>query len=210
MSWRRAGLAGLAACLNGILLLVPVTWLSHGVLPGGVTLFAVACLCGAVAAETACATPVQASSSNNDLDLLNWAQGLWLLVSFEAALIWTTLHPEPMSALIVAAGGATMAAGASLRCLAIRKLGSGFTNNSQPATASLCVDGVYARLRHPAETGLLLLAVGLPLCLQAWAIMPWLVAPQLLLSWLRIRAEERGLAQAFPETFEHHRNHVKF
>lgn len=167
---------------------------------------AIACLSLAVATEVICAaTPPP--PSDGDLDGLNWAQGLALLVGFELELLWGW---HSASLLAGAAGVATMLAGTVLRGLAIRTLGGGFTNTSRPATAGLCVSGIYARLRHPAEAGLLLIAAGFAAVAGAWQAMAVVLPLLLVLSALRIRHEERGLARAFPESFDAYRLRVRF
>ena len=156
-------------------------------------------MCLAVAAETMCAvTP--AAPVHDDLNVLNWAQGVGLLAGFELSLLLAPQgHVAPALCL---AGGLMVLSGAALRCLAIRQLGDGFTNTSRPATAALCKDGVYRWLRHPAETGLLLIAAGFPLALGVWAAMLVVMPVLALLSLIRIRCEERGLAKAFPAAYD--------
>ena len=186
---------GLAAgVLNGLVLLAPII-VVRGRLPDMVEMWAVACICLAVAAETMCAV-APAPLLHDDLNALNWAQGLGLLAGFEMSLLWAPEgHIAPGLCL---AGGVMILSGAVLRCLAIRQLGDGFTNTSRPATAVLCRDGIYSWLRHPAETGLLLIAAGFPLALGAWQAMLVVMPVLLVLSLIRIRCEERGLAKAFP------------
>ena len=167
---------------------------------------AIVCLSVAVATEVVCAaTPPP--PSDGDLDGLNWAQGLALLAGFELELLWGW-HDASLPA--GAAGAAAMLAGTVLRGLAIRSLGGGFTNTSRPATAGLCVASVYGWLRHPAEVGLLLIAAGFAAIVGAWQAMAVVLPLLLVLSALRIRHEERGLARAFPESFEAYRRRVRF
>ena len=186
-----------AGVLNGIVLLAPVIFI-HGRLPDAVEIWSVACVCLAVAAEAMCVvTP--ATPEHDDLNVLNWAQGLGLLTAFELSLVSA---PQGHMALgLCLAGGVMVLAGACLRCLAIRQLGEGFTNTSRPATTVLCRDGIYRWLRHPAETGLLLIAAGFPLALGAWQAMLVVMPVLALLSLIRIRCEERGLAKAFPDAY---------
>ena len=196
---------GLAAGLaNGCLLLAPVLVLRGGA-HLGIEIFAVLVLSLAVAVEVICA--VVLVYSHNDFDVLNWAQGLTLLAGFEVELLWSRHNT---SVAFFAIGGLAILMGAALRCMAILKLGGGFTNTSRPATGALCDDGIYAWLRHPAETGLLCIAAGFPLAVGAWAAMAWALPPLFVLSLLRIKAEEQGLARAFPEAHQAYATRLRF
>jgi len=122
---------------------------------------------------------------------LAWATGLALLLTFWTAL--ATRGPGP-----VAAGCAAMLGGAALRAAAIRRLGAFFVTEVRvlPGQA-LLRRGVYAHLRHPSETGLLLAALGGCVLLGsvagavAWAV---LLVPLVL---VRVRREDAVLARAF-------------
>lgn len=120
--------------------------------------------------------------------------GLTMLLMFWAAQIerWMSeLHPWPLSVL----GVGLMVMGIALRASAIYALGPRFVSD-------ICCDappvslGIYRYLRHPSEVGLLAIAVGGPMVLQA----PWsaFIAGCILLpisAW-RIRREDKILAQA--------------
>jgi protein-S-isoprenylcysteine O-methyltransferase Ste14 len=106
----------------------------------------------------------------------------------------------PTSATAAAAWcwlGAILAlAGVALRVGAIRELGAGFTSAIEPR-GHLLSNGIYGRMRHPSELGLLLVGVGLaalgasPL---AGAVVIVALVPS---SAARIVLEERSLAARF-------------
>lgn len=205
----RAALAALAGSLNGLVLLVPAALMGRTPWQDAVMMAAIVTLCLAVAAETWCWLPAGGegrSAAQDDLAWLNWAQGLGLLISFELAVMG---HLVPSGGWPMIGLGLILV-GAVLRALAITRLGAGFTNTGRPGRDSLCVDGIYGWMRHPAEIGLILIYVGFPLSLQAWPIMAVAVPVLLVLSVLRIRAEDRGLAAAFPEAYADYRGRFRF
>ena len=93
-------------------------------------------------------------------------------------------------------------AGVLLRGSAIHWLGDHFRNEfSVPRHHRLVRDGVYRHLRHPSETGLLLVGLGAAvLCGSLAALALWLcvLAP---LTLRRIALEEQCLLKAFGEEY---------
>ena len=84
--------------------------------------------------------------------------------------------------------------GAAIRALAILQLGRGFISGEKSEeTSSLVIDGIYSRLRHPSETGLLLCVTGLTICTQAWYSLVVGFAAALILARLRMQLEESNL-----------------
>jgi protein-S-isoprenylcysteine O-methyltransferase Ste14 len=126
------------------------------------------------------------------------ASGLALLAVFWAAVL-DRAHAGPAAlGVLRVAGGAAMAGGIALRLAAIRALGASFVSDvGVDAARPLVSSGPYARLRHPSETGLLLLALGAcALVASAPAAIVWL-ACLVPLSLRRIGLEESQLARAF-------------
>jgi protein-S-isoprenylcysteine O-methyltransferase Ste14 len=85
--------------------------------------------------------------------------------------------------------------GALLRAGAISTLGRAFISEAV-APPRLNVNGVYARVRHPSEAGLLLVSAGCALAAPGWACAAGFVAVAVTSAW-RIRREDRALAHAF-------------
>lgn len=105
--------------------------------------------------------------------------------------------------LLIAVGGVTMV-------VAFLNLGSALTPTPVPVVgAGLRTTGLYARIRHPIYTGLLLLAGGL--VLRSPGLWPalWFV---LLAAILTAKAiwEEHMLAEAYPDYREYRRHTGRF
>lgn len=91
-------------------------------------------------------------------------------------------------------------AGQALRWASVRALGAAWNAVGAVSTLQPVVrHGVYRRLRHPNYLGVLLEAVALPAAGGAWislaALTPWIA----LVTWRRLLAEERLLAELLPE-----------
>jgi protein-S-isoprenylcysteine O-methyltransferase Ste14 len=95
-------------------------------------------------------------------------------------------------------GSLVSIAGIALRCFAIRELGPGFTSTIEPGFGRrLVVAGIYGRVRHPSDLGLLLVGSGIGLLggsLSAGLVVLVGIVPSIL---LRIREEERALSAQF-------------
>jgi protein-S-isoprenylcysteine O-methyltransferase Ste14 len=90
------------------------------------------------------------------------------------------------------AGGLAMIAGIALRIAAIRALGPWFASTSRwlPGQPEIRT-GVYGRLRHPSELGLLLLAFGAAILLGSRAALAVALLVVLPASVMRVLREER-------------------
>jgi protein-S-isoprenylcysteine O-methyltransferase Ste14 len=122
---------------------------------------------------------------------LAWANGLALLLTFWTAL--ATCGPGT-----AAFGFAAMLAGVLLRAAAIRQLGGSFVTAVRVTPGQeLLRRGVYAHLRHPSETGVLLAALGGCLLLGSGAGLAVGAALLVPLACLRVRREDAVLARAF-------------
>jgi len=103
---------------------------------------------------------------------------------------------------LASAGALAMAAGIALRLAAIRTLQHCFTSHvALDCEHTLVTGGLYARLRHPSELGLLLAAFGAALLLASSAGWIFAAAVLLPLSLYRIHLEDQMLSAAFGERF---------
>ena len=102
----------------------------------------------------------------------------------------------------VAGGSMLLIAGATLRAAAIRQLGNQFVSEVTPMTRDTLVrSGIYAAVRHPSETGLLLSLSGIALTLNStWATLA-AIPTFATLTWLRLRLEEISLRSVFGESY---------
>ena len=94
-------------------------------------------------------------------------------------------------------GVVPLAAGIALRARSLRDLGPFFTSGIEPAADRLVVQGIYARLRHPSEAGLLLCGAGVVLfggSVVGLLIFAVVMLPSIL---LRVIAEDRALSAQF-------------
>ena len=98
---------------------------------------------------------------------------------------------------------------ATLRWRAFRRLGSAFRTEVSPiADGRLVRDGLYARLRHPSETGLWGALLGVLLVTGAGRTACVAVPVFLALTWARLRLEERALIRQFGAEYEAYRRDV--
>jgi len=123
------------------------------------------------------------------------------------ALVWGALWERrvsliPPSPWQISCGIALMILGSTLRAAAVQQLGSQFVSEVTPAIHNRLVrSGIYSKIRHPSETGLLLALAGIAITLDSpWAALG--AAPIfMLLTWLRLRLEEAALRSAFGESY---------
>lgn len=135
--------------------------------------------------------------------------GGWVLAQF--ALMSAVFLSGPawratlQAAWLAAPGGMALALGAVLGVAGARALGKSRTPFPRPREgARLVRHGIYARMRHPLYTSVMLLSLGWALCWQsvvalalALAQVPFLIA--------KARREERWLRERFPEYAEYAR-----
>jgi protein-S-isoprenylcysteine O-methyltransferase Ste14 len=119
------------------------------------------------------------------------------------ALFWTSLAEHAARGAVVpaslaAAGALVMAAGVALRLSAVRALGRFFVSPPRVLPGQpLVTGGPFRSMRHPSETGLLVLSFGACVLLGSLAgLVLWTlaVAP---LAAVRVSKEEALLARAF-------------
>ena len=127
----------------------------------------------------------------------------WTLVTIQFALIaLLVLLPRgawyPLGDVVLVAGGVIVASGLAVGALGALRLGSSLTPSPIPRQgASLRTEGIYALVRHPIYSGLLLVAVGLAL----WGASLW-HALSLLALWIVISIKARVEERLLSETFE--------
>lgn len=123
----------------------------------------------------------------------------WLLVVLQfVLLIVLVLLPHRSATLLsLVVGVPMMAAGVVLGVVASRRLGSALTPTPVPISeAGLRTDGVYAYLRHPIYSAILLAALGFTIALGSW----WTLAGVVVLTlffMVKYRWEDRLLAQEY-------------
>jgi protein-S-isoprenylcysteine O-methyltransferase Ste14 len=103
-------------------------------------------------------------------------------------------------------GSLCMLVGATLRVISIRSLGMLFRSHVAIAQGhQLVTTGLYARMRHPSETGLLLICIGSSLMLSsiAGALLTALVMIPLCL--FRVSLEDKLLFETFGSEFARYR-----
>ena len=105
-------------------------------------------------------------------------------------------------------GSGFMSVGIALRYGAISLLGRQFRTEIVPREGDLVTRGIYAKQRHPSETGLLLICGGAGLLSASWLALvatSFVILPLVL--W-RLRLEERQLNRAFGSKYTRYRQRV--
>ena len=93
--------------------------------------------------------------------------------------------------------------GTVVRRRAVVSLGDAFISDvrPRPEVVKLKTSGVYARVRHPSELGLLLASLGAGFATGAAPSLAVSLAVLLPLSYMRVRIEERNLRDEFGKTY---------
>lgn len=102
-----------------------------------------------------------------------------------------------------------LAAGISLRAMAVARLGARFVSHLYvPPDQVLITDGVYRYMRHPSETGILCLGFGTSVYFQS--ILAFLAAALVLspLVLYRVKKEERFLEARFGDAYRLYSSHT--
>lgn len=128
----------------------------------------------------------------------------WALVVVQFLLLialvlmpWRT--PTPIS---VGLGGLLIGAGAALGMIAFRQLGRALTPNPVPLPgAGLRTEGVYAHVRHPIYSAVLLLALGFIVAVGSWASAA-VGAVLLIFFLLKSRWEDQLLSAEYGEAWQ--------
>ena len=111
------------------------------------------------------------------------------------------LWPLPAPGLLGWAGVTLVAVGLWVRVSAMRQLGARFSPLvSLQREHALETTGWYARVRHPGYLGALLANAGAAVAFGSAVALP-LVAAMAVFQWLRVRREERLLAEHFGDSW---------
>jgi protein-S-isoprenylcysteine O-methyltransferase Ste14 len=155
--------------------------------------------------EAALASPNErAPETSSPTGLFSQASGLLFMALWLGSPFFASGGPLVWRALI---GAVAIGSGLALRATAIVTLGARFnSDNYIEAGAVLETKGLYRRLAHPSELGLLLLAVG---ALAYWAAaILWIIAPLYLVTVARLNLEETALTRSHGARYVHYRRHT--
>lgn len=128
------------------------------------------------------------------------AGAVMLLLTKWSGLTECLLGKGFVSPMSIAMGSLVFLTGCCLRSMSIRALSDGFC--SQASGRSLVTNRVFSIFRHPSETGLLLVTLGLLLILGAWRTALVSLPITLFLSVFRMRLEERELLATFGNRYQ--------
>ena len=129
---------------------------------------------------------------------LAYVMGIGLLITLWGALLEFGGRAQSVANWQIGVGGLLMLGGAVLRRLAVRALGSKFVTRITPrADHSFVETGIYAHLRHPSETAILLMVAGVAITLGSRLGIAALVFGLFPLVVYRLRLEDRQLAVAY-------------
>ena len=140
---------------------------------------------------------------------------LWIVIfsSIWIASVYGQLHPPTIfagSRWVKTASLLLLAFGLATRWIAILSLGRTFSVNvAIHADQKLYRRGLYALVRHPSYTGMLIIFAALGLRLQNWVSVAIAVIPPLLALLYRIHVEEQALEVAFGAEYEQYRRSTK-
>ena len=141
--------------------------------------------------EAALAPPAERATETSAARWPARASGLLLMAVWLGSPLLATSPPDPWR---FALGSIAFAAGAALRAVAIRRLGARFnSDNHIEADAALETHGLYRRLAHPSELGLLLLAAGAALFWGTATL--WMIPALYLATLARLTLEEAALSR---------------
>jgi protein-S-isoprenylcysteine O-methyltransferase Ste14 len=103
-----------------------------------------------------------------------------------------------------------LAAGLAIRWTSIVSLGRAFSVNVAIHTdQKLYRGGLFALVRHPSYTGMLLIFAALGLRLQNWTSLAIVIVPPLLALLYRMHVEDRALAKAFGAEYDQYRRSTR-
>jgi protein-S-isoprenylcysteine O-methyltransferase Ste14 len=132
--------------------------------------------------------------------------GLFLLSIFVVSLCEKTLAGSPPNIVMNVIGTALAALGILLRYLAFRGLNQAFTSLPHIAIdQELVIDGIYKLARHPSETGLYCISLGLPIMMESaygLIIFGVLMLPT---SYIRLTREEAFLVETYGRDYTNYK-----
>ena len=201
----RVGVTGSILAFNmAIVLSVPLSFrASFSVTPATMAVLVGCCVtCMADLTRVAAGIRSEIVSRVRRYQLLSCCTGLLLLGTQWYVLCECTLNESPRSSLLAMTGLGLVIIGASIRAAAILQLGQCFISRTGPEDATdLVTTGVYSRMRHPSEVGLMLCVVGLIVSSQVWFAFVVAVPISIVLAQARVLAEERRLAEVYADDY---------
>ena len=140
--------------------------------------------------------------------------GAWVLIQFvlmTAVVLMAMLFGGDWTRIgVIVVGGMLFAGGAVFGIAGVNVLGRNRTTFPQPlADAELVQHGIYARVRHPLYTGVMLLSLGWALIWQSPAAFVTALV-QIPFFLAKARREERWLREKFPGYAEYARRVPRF
>jgi protein-S-isoprenylcysteine O-methyltransferase Ste14 len=138
---------------------------------------------------------------------------LWTVITLSvtaAVVLAQRSDAFPPGAPWGAIGLGLIIAGLVIRWAAILTLRSAFTVDVAVAADQQVVDrGLYALLRHPSYTGMLVSFAGFGIALRHWTSLAALLVPITIALLYRVRVEERALTGAFGEAYASYARRTK-
>jgi len=125
-----------------------------------------------------------------------WVAGQFLL--FASLLVLAVLHPGTGSAIWRYAGALVLVVAAAIAVAGAKAIGKNLTPFPKPADhAKLVQHGIYAKIRHPLYTAVILAGVGWALVWLSW---PAAIVATALIPFFYAKScrEEGFLSQTFP------------
>jgi protein-S-isoprenylcysteine O-methyltransferase Ste14 len=140
--------------------------------------------------------------------------GAWVVVQFilmtAVIVLGVKFHGDWMRLPMIAAGTGLFVAGGFFGIAGVVVLGRNRTPFPQPRDGSALVQrGIYARVRHPLYTSVMLAALGWALI---WQSRPAFIAALALIPFFHAKArrEERWLRKGFPDYTDYERRVPRF
>ncbi|MGD8328257.1 MAG: isoprenylcysteine carboxylmethyltransferase family protein [Gemmatimonadales bacterium] len=136
---------------------------------------------------------------------------VWTVIAFSiGGALWAQASPAPrfpvQQAVCVWTGLAVMLSGMVVRLAAIRQLGRYFSVDVAIQREHRVIrSGLYAHLRHPSYTGMLLAFLGLGIALGNWLSLALAALPTTAVVLYRIGVEEQALAHEFGDEYQRYR-----
>ena len=133
---------------------------------------------------------------------------LWMMITcgFFAAFVLS----KPINQFWLGFGIPLIVAGLAIRWISIFQLGKSFTVDvAINDTASLKMDGIYQKVRHPSYSGILLIVTGFSAIMSSLYSFLVLVVPVFIAIVYRITVEEKLLQSSFGKTYSDYKKETK-
>ena len=140
---------------------------------------------------------------------------LWIVIfsSIFAGSWYGETHPHTIFAgahWVRTASVAMLAAGLAVRWTAIASLGSSFSANvAIHADQKLYCKGLFALVRHPSYTGMLIIFAAIGVHMRNWAGLALVLIPTTAALLYRIHVEEAALRHAFGQEYDEYSKSTK-